>query len=428
MGLALGLLVGPVCFCFGRWTRPAAAPARTVSTEVSSRIATAEPPRAQTNDRSELAKVTIENLGGVEFEHAYELLRSAPREALINWTRRLERLPQGPRRSAGIEAFFKTLAQIEARTAVDLALTMERHEPRWGAFGAIARATPASDLREVARMYTVLNEKKLSVGGLVHAWSLSDPVSTAEWIASYPGEIANDEIASLMSNWAAVDPAAARQWLATAGGHRHDPTVYAGLYSGWAEADPAAAFSDLAARGEDANFKKVIETVAEEVFKNSPDAARTFVSTLPTGAAQDAAVGAIVSDVTGIYLGGGPDLMADEVAKWLLTLPEHLWRENIGSVVNSWPDKDEAGQQTWINQLPQQTRDVVLAGYCRAYYPGRPTRNFQAGLRIVDRELREETLRKIFREMEEEPRQQLLKNLELSGEEARELGRILARL
>jgi len=365
----------------------------------------------------------IENLGQVEFDQALNLLHSAPKEALTAWTKRLEGLPAGPRRTAGITALFKTLAQIDATTAVDLALSLNLREPRWTAIGAICNAIPAANLNEVARMYTALNEKKLGLFGFVFSWSRSDPVATAEFLSNYGGDVENDDVRQLMANWAALDPVAATEWLAKHPVHR-DATVYAGFYSGWLEHDRAAALDDLRTHLDDQTFNKALEVVSKDLFKESQEAARTFILTL-LPAAQETGVDAIVGDVTAIYMSGTPDLQADEVAKWLITLPDNLWHQNLGTILNRWPEKDEAARDEWIDQLPPATRDEVLADYCREYSPYAPQNNIRAGLRIRDPKLRQETFRKIFGDMDQEARQDLLANAKLLPAEMKELTKIL---
>ena len=418
--VAICFVVAPVAFGLGRWSDSAKSESRPESTRIAPKAGGTEEPR-QVASPADFASVTIENLGHVEFDQAYQLLRSAPKEALGAWSKRLEALPVGPRRTAGIKAFFKTLAQIDAKSAVDLALSLNRHDPRWAAIGAVAVGTPAMNLREVARMYTAVGEKKLAIGDFVHQWSRSDPAATATWLSSYDGEVENRDIAGLLANWAAVDADAAREWLAKAGASRDDAEVYAGFYSGLVEADPGAAFTELSARAPDEKFKKVIETVAKELFKDGPESASALISALPAGEAQETAVGAIVQDVTAIYLGGGPELQADEVAKWLLTLPESLWREQIGGVIRRWPEAAQAKREPWLEQLPLPTRDKVLADYAMAANASFAVAGFQTARRITDRTLREETFRKIVGELGDEERQYFHERVQLSPEEAKAL-------
>lgn len=416
------LVASPIGFAVGHWTaatrpRPAAIDQHSVSQAIAE-IKLAHPGETTTD----YSGVTIENLGQVEFSQAFELLHSAPKAALTAWTRRLEGLPVGPRRTAGITAFFKTLAQIDASTAVDLALSMNLREPRWNAIGAISNATPAASLNEVARMYIALNEKKLALTDFVLSWSRSDPVATAEFFSHYGGDVDNDDVRLLMANWAALDPGAATEWLANHPARR-DAGVYAGFYSGWLEHDRSTALHDLRTRLDDQTFNKALEVVSKDLFKDSQEEARAFILTLPP-TAQETGVGAIVGDVTAVYLRGVPDLQADQVARWLMTLPENLWRGNLGQILDRW---DQAARDGWIDQLPADTRDLVLADYCRAYGLYVPTENFRAGLRISDPKLRQETFHKIFDDMDPEVRQSLLANAQLLPAEAKELARILKR-
>lgn len=379
---------------------------------------------------ADLTKVTIENLGEVEFDQAYELLRFAPKEALLGWAKRLEGLPVAPRKTTAIKAFFKTLAQIDAKTAVDLALGMDRADPRWTAIGAVAVATPAANLGEVARMYTALAEKKQPiVGDLIASWSATDPEATVRFISSYPGKVENGDIASFIFNWAALDPAAATAWLVNADANRRDPVVYMGFYDGWVLSDRAAALTDLAARSTDKTFEKAVKSVAEDLFNESKEAVRAFILTLPSGATQEAVVEQITGHITGFYLGGDYlHLKPDEVAKWLLTLPDNLSRKEIGSVVDHWARDDQTAVDAWYNQMQPPMRDRLLAEQCLGYNRNIPTTGLQAGLRISDPELRQDTFRQIFKDLEEEGKQQLLQEAQLSAEEAGELKRILKHL
>jgi hypothetical protein len=428
---AVCLLVAPITFVLGRWSQSAARPdSNAEQTRFASESRSSEETQ-RTSEAPDLSRVTIENLGEVEFDQVFELLHSAPKETLLSWTRRLEDLPVAPRKNVAIAVFFKTLAQIDTRTAVELALSMDRADPRWTAIGAVAVAAPAANLSEVARMYTALDERKQPiVGDLIANWSATDPEATARFMASYPGKVENGDIASFIFNWAALDPAAATAWLASADANRRDPVVYVGFYSGWMLIDRAAALTDLAARSADQTFEKAVKSVAEDLFKDSTEAARAFILTLPSGATQEAAVKQIAGHITGFYFGGDYlHLKPDEVTKWLLTLPENLWHEEIGGVIDSWAGSDDKPAfDAWYNQMPPKMRDRLLADQCRAFNWNIPTTGLQAGLRISDPELRQNTFREIFKKMDEEGKEELLQKAELSSEEAGELRRILKHL
>lgn len=424
--LAICLLIAPITFALGRLSRPARHHSSTAQTRFDAEVRSQQE-QQQARERVDLAKVTIENVGEVEFDQVYELLRSAPNDALLAWARRLEELPVAPRKTAAIKAFFKTLAQIDARTAVDLALGIERADPRWTAIGAVGVATPAADLKEVARMYMAIGETRIAIAGdLIGTWSATDPEATARFLASYPGKVANDQIAGFIGNWAALDPAAATQWLANADANRRDPLVFALYYEGWRLNDPEAALTDLATRAGDKTFEKAIERVTENLFTKSTEAARAFILTLPDAGAQEAAVSQVTGHITNVYLGGGDPLKLkpDEVTKWLLTLPENLWKKDIGSVIDRWAHEDQPALDAWYNQMTPQMRDRLLAEQCGAFN----STGLRAGLRISDPALRQHTFRRVFEDVEEDRKDALLQNTELSAEERGELKKILQRL
>jgi hypothetical protein len=427
--IGLCVLIIPIGFVLGRWsvsTKPSSAWPSVQTFRSEGRSSANAAPAAE----RDFSNVTIENLGQVEFDHAFELLRSASKEALTAWTRRLETLPVAPRKTAAITVFFKTLAQIDTKTAVDLALNIERAGPRWTAIGAVDVAAPLATLPEIARMYTTINETKQPlVGDLIAKWSMTDPEATAEFLASYPGTVTNDQIAPFIGNWAALDPAAAARWLAQSDPSRRSQEVYQDFYAGWMQKDRAAALRDLAERASDKTFKKAIKAASQNLFIDSPDAARSFVLMLPT-AAQKAAVDQITVHITGIFLGGGDPihLQADEVTKWVYSLPDDLWREQIGYVIDRWAEGDSGAVDTWLSQLPPQTKDRLLAEQCLAFNWNSPTTGFKAGLQIRDRWLREKTFREVFKDKVEEGKRELLERAELSGAEAAELDRIVKSL
>jgi hypothetical protein len=418
-------LIAPIGFALGRWsgaTRPGSNPPAPSSSVSTNRLSLAVDPSR--NEVTNYSAVTIENLGKVEFDQAFGLLHSVPKEALTVWTKRLEALPVGPRRTAGITAFFKTLAQIDTKTAVDLALSMSRYESRWIAIASIGSATPAANLSEVARMYMALHEKKLGLSDLVVNWSRADPAATAQFLSRWEGDVDNRDIAQLMTSWAALDPAAAGRWLADQVPGRRDEDVYAGFYSGWLDQDRTAALNALRTAVNDKTLSKALGVVTMDLFKDSPGNAREFVLTLPSNV-QESAVDSIVHDVTALYLSGVPDLQASDVAKWLITLPEELWREAIGEVVNRWPEQDSKERDAWIDQLPLNSHDAVLAAYCRAGNSYIQAHNIRMGLRIRDSNLRQETLRDVFGAMEEQAQRALWRNEQLTPAEMEELAKIL---
>jgi hypothetical protein len=67
----------------------------------------------------------------------------------------------------------------------------------------------------------------------------------------------------------------------------------------------------------------------------------------------------------------------------------------------------------------------VLADYCKASGAYLRVENIRAGLKILDQNLREETLRHVFNETEPKGHEQFLTDTELLPAEKEELARIL---
>jgi hypothetical protein len=429
--VVLCCLIAPIGFALGRWsgsttTAVVDAPSRDASTSAAR---SSQNVVSSANDGVNYSAVTIENLGQVEFDQAFELIRSAPKQALMAWTRRLENLPLAPRKTAAINMFFKTISQIDTRTAVDLALAMDRNDPRWTAIKAVAVAAPYSNLDDVARMYAAIGPTSQSiVGDFIAKWSTVDPEATARFLASYPGQVDNRDIEPFVANWAAVDPNAAQDWLAKTDASRRDASMYESFYLGWLLKDRNSAVQDLAARATDKMFETAVKRVNEEVFSESPDAARNFVLALPPDR-QAAAVDQITGHITNFYVGGDYlHLKADEVTKWLVTLPDSLWQQ-VGNVIDSWMSSDSSAVDAWLNGMSVQARDRLLAEHFRAsHYSDDPTAAFQSALSISDRTRREDVFREVFAKMDAEKRKELLEKPKLPPEQAAELRRILKRL
>lgn len=426
--IAFCLLISPIGFALGRWS--GSTPRHlSVTDQYPIPEVRGDHKPTRVGETTDYSNVTIENLGQVEFDQAFELIRSAPKEALTAWTKRLEALPLAPRKTAAINMFFKTIAQIDTRTAVDLALAMDRNDPRWTAMKAVAVAAPYSNLDEVARMYSTIGPTGQSIAGdFIAKWSTVDPEATARFLASYPGKVTNRDIEPFVANWAAVDPDGAKDWLAQADASRRDASMYESLYLGWLLKDRSWAVQDLAARATDKVFEKAVTRVNEEVFTQSPDAARNFVQALPPDE-QAAAVDAITAHFKNIYIGGDYlSLKADEVAKWLVTLPDSLWKD-VGYVINRWAGSDSGAVDAWLNGMSPQVKDRLLAEHFRVSVTNDdPTAGFQSALRISNRAQREETFREVLKKMDPEARKELLEKPKLPPEQAAELRQILRRL
>lgn len=387
-----------------------------------------------TAERVDLGAVTVENLAQVEFAHAYELLREAPPAILSQWVARLEALSSSPKKTAAIRTFFKTLAQVDARLAMECASKLRRQETRATASEAIRGAAPAAEYPTLAELAVRPGGDPTEAMWLVPKWSLHDPAAAAQFSSKHLDKLRSDEVATLIGNWAAVDPAAARAWMKDLPPSHSGADVYLGLYSGWVEADRAAAVSDLAANAGDPLREKTIEYLAVKLFLESENAA-----TMLTNALQDSGAAALVVEKIASYSTertitlGGPEpaeIKAESVARWAITLPESLWMEHIGEVVARWDSNDTSGAAaTWVRSLPWPTRDHVAAKFCAAFDWDQPQTAFDAAFQISDRQLREEALRAAVQRTESRERaEEILNQLQLSTSDAAELKKLVMEL
>jgi hypothetical protein len=78
----------------------------------------------------------------------------------------------------------------------------------------------------------------------------------------------------------------------------------------------------------------------------------------------------------------------------MVAFPKEIWRDEIGSVIEAWANEDADSLVAWMNQLPEENRDLIAAEYCLSVDKREPERAIAAGMRITDTELREQTLGK----------------------------------
>ena len=376
--------------------------------------------------KKDYTRVTIENVDRLNFEQTYELLRSSPREALAHWAKRLDELPASPRKSAAISAFYKTLAQTDARAAVDLTLRMTRRDARSDAAAAIQATVTPIDLPEFGRLLVGLNVRRGGFASLLSDWSEHDPVSASRFAEAHASQVDSYSITGLVSNWVQIDAAAARAWLDHVAPDKKSPALYESFYGAWLESDRSAATSDLVSRAGGKKLHAAITQTAARLLGDSEAEARAFFSSLPDPASQRAALDGMTTRFIGrsIY---SDALRVDptKYANWLLELPPQLAGEQIGQVVSAWSADQPEAAHSWLNQMPTHTRDSVLSQVCRALDWNDAQRNFQAGFNIRDGRVREESLRAALRRAgSQENARELITRLQLPAAEIAQLQQI----
>lgn len=393
-------LATAAAFDAGRQTeRPlAAAPAH----GAESHSGTSTSFKAETSgERPDLNKVTIENIGSVSFEQAYQVVRSAPREQRKAWARQLEKMPDGPQKNAGLSGFFRLLVQIDARAAVDL--VRNSRDPRTRIVGAeaIAAAAPETAYWQVAELFLEILKSDRDVEwsytiDVLEAWSKADPTAAARFAEEH-SDYGPESYAKILRNWAAADPSAAKLWFDGLDEGHQSPEAIRGLVSGWIKSDVAAATEYLARHAGEPKFKEALERNAPQFFEQSPDSARSLVMLLPDAASKQIMVDEIVQRATGMFLHAPRSFYfkKSEVTRWLVALPQELWSHHMGVLATRWDRDEHADFAAWLVQLPRGMHDAVVIRYCKAADAEEAPAALELAATIINPTVRQQALQQL---------------------------------
>ncbi len=398
---AATLLIAVLAFAVGRSSRGFIEDSRSIASDIRDGAGHLPSSEMSGSKADDLAKATIENIGQVEFDRGYRLLRAASPKTLAQWTARLEAMPTSPRKTAGIASFFRILAQVDTKTAVELALKLRGREARAVASTALAGATPEANVTELTHLIAESGPNVLGNewGELIVRWSMTDPVSAANFAAKHLGAKTDSYwLGSMLENWAAVDPGAAQTWLEKLAPEQRDATALAGFYSGWFERDRPAAVDHLVAHGSIATLTNALATVGPAIFKESPEAARALISKFPEAERQKAVVGSVAQAAGGSSASREANYNHESVTKWLVTLPADVAEDSLGQTMAGWSNSSPEAAAAWMKGLPTELHDRVAASVCRAVNWSEPQRNLTAGYEITDPNLREATLRSVIKQ------------------------------
>jgi hypothetical protein len=379
---------------------------------------------------TDFSHVRIDHLGELPFLQGYEFIKSASPEALKQWATDLENLPVGPHQRAAIKDFFRVLAQVDTRSAVDRALDLSTRDARAIATKAIQAAAPPEGFPAVAQLLANKRSEKGDPVDFTETWSSVDPISASKFVERDLDEADRTEGAMLVAeNWAVHDPAAAKAWLNQLDPKYTKKSAYAGLVSGWIYSDEEGAIHYVIANAAEKRMSEAVTLVAKMLFTDSKDRARDFVNALPDDKARDKAVDEIAANASGrvLFQEPGDSLPADEAARWIITLSPDLQERHLGPVVAYWQGEHPEAVQAWLSTLPPETHDRAAAKGCLAWSWNRESvqGNLEMGFAIKDRQLREETLREFIAGVKSsEGGETKLAALKLSQAEKAELRRI----
>jgi hypothetical protein len=387
--VALLALVGS-----GRFWTSGPEPAAHIVSETRPSLETQPSPTADDFDR-----VIIRNIGTVPFEELFDLLRSAPPATRTQWIKQLDELPESPRRTAILSSFYKTFVQLDPQAAAKSIAGLQKKHSQFIALSAMVGAVPQSAIGEMARMlvklpYDVFPRRSPDyLGNVIYDWSAVDPGAAARFLEENP-EASENHAGSLLSNWARLEPEEARAWLERQPESVQTETAFDGLIMAWFQRDETKASAFAVAHGGEEKFKQAINDIAFVLMLRSPDEARTFLLRLPNEA-RSIAIQAIGMFTTAEKFDASIGSMrpAEDIARWIITLPKESWRKGLGTVLDHWESQNAAGFSAWLQQLPPETRDEIVTTYCFSGVSKELDRALPLLLAMTDPTRRDQTLR-----------------------------------
>ena len=399
----LGLLGGALAiggFQAGRTTVAAAVVLKSKAT-LTAQSSAAPAARSKAPLERDHSQIIVRDIATVPFSELYDVLKATPREQLIAWARDLDHMPRGLRQRAAINAYYKSLIQVDHRAAIEAVLHSENLLMREIALEALTKAAPESIWPDLAEMMAVLPyPRRGSVReDIIWNWSMVDPAAAARFITAHPVPGEDRRLYSLLCSWGRINPEQARDWV-EAEPSRQTEDAFRALVTHWAFDDPEAAINYALANASRPVFAKAINELAYEFVRDSENDASRLMLLLPREQAKEA-MQSIAHMTMDLILGLPDDYLkpADAVARWMVTLPVDLWSDALGPVAGKWLERDPAAATRWFDQLPADKRDAALASYCRA--GDSASRVLALGPMISERKLRDTVLGQFARSLGE---------------------------
>jgi hypothetical protein len=400
-GIVLGLVaiaLALVGFQAGRRSVDGAVLAKTLAIEPNGPVRDVAP-RRRTLFEHDQKSLTVREIATVPFSELYDVLKSASHEQLLAWARDLEQMPRGPRQRAAVTAYYKSLIQVDHRTAIDAVFRAQNLPIRDAALEAITKAAPESIWGELAEALAGLPFPKRVVFGenIISNWSAVDPVAAAKFVETNPLTDPDDRLVSLLHNWGEIDPHAAREWL-EADHSRQTKDAVSAFVNAWARTDRPAAIGYALANALRPEFEDAIKDLASGFLREEQSEATRLMLLLPPESAK-AALKQVARDTASgnFHLSDNDERSSDLVLRWMLTLPIELWKDAAGGLVDDWLTRDPGAATNWLDQLRPDLRDAAIASFCRGANSGSVEQVLALSQTITDRQLRDRSLREFAR-------------------------------
>jgi len=278
------------------------------------------------------------------FSEFYEALRAAPADARKKWAVELERMPEGPKRTAALSGFYKLLIQFDPRAAVKAMAEIEDRDAQALAVAAAAKTAPGFAMPELAALIVKLPEydggdSRDYLGEMFLDWTTIDPSAVARFIEEHPDAARKyTDYQQVIFDWAALDPKAARAW---ADNHNllETPKLLRAFILGWYESDRPAAVSYVLAHADDPQMweieseESVAGDILRQLYSDTKEEAREFITHLPDEKTRKDVFRAAFRHV--LYYEEeewGESTLSPQIARdWMVQFPPDYWNDLLRS-------------------------------------------------------------------------------------------------
>ena len=342
------------------------------------------------------------------FSEFYEALRTAPADARKKWAVELEKMPDGPKRTAALSGFYKLLIQFDPAVAVKAMADIEDRGVQIVALDAAAKTAPGFAFPELAALIVKLpyydrGHSRDYLSEMFSDWISIDPPAVARFVEEHPDAVGQyTSYEEVVFDWAALDPKAARDWA-----EKHNlwetPKLLRSFIDGWYESDRPAAVSYVLAHPDNPESEEfeiqgsIAGDILRQLYLDTKEEAREFLAHLPDDKRRkDAFYRAFgISPYYEEEEMGEPKLSPPAVRDWMVQFPPAYWKNTLRSVFQS-SNKPPEEAISWIEQQAPEIRDAVAAEYEPPYQ--RPlSETLPSILRVADSRLRDQLVTAVFK-------------------------------
>lgn len=391
------LVLAMCAFFAGRTIELRALAARVPPPAVASRSPATEP------GPPSYRQLAAREILALPFAEFYEALRSAPADARKKWAAELEKMPEGPRRTAAYSGFYKLLVQFDPDATAKAIIEIKDKDAQSLALRAAIGAAPGFALplmAELAMNPSVGNGgSKASFWAVLEQWSAIDPAAAAKFVDEHALRADSVAFWELIVDWATLDPDAARKWMEK-GRRWEDPLLRGFFIEGWYENDRAAAVSYILDHVDDPAIKESIGDMLRALYYDSNDEARKFIENLPDDKERH---DAFLAAFQNVLLReeedtGDPKWTPLAVADWVTQFPPEYWKGTLTSIFK-WSQKKPDAILAWITQQPLAIRQEIAAEYTPPLQMKTPEALGHV-LQVADPTLRDQLLKAMFQQMD----------------------------